>query len=50
MNTAVDSRARLRFPRVTREPLVAALLWSLTLATSSAGVCVMHSNQQLDHV
>jgi hypothetical protein len=47
MNAAVDFRARLRFPRVTREP-PRLRLRGLTLATSPAGVFVLHSNQLLD--
>jgi hypothetical protein len=47
--TANDFRARLRFPRVTREPPCRnALLRGLTLATSPAGVCVLYSNQPLE--
>jgi hypothetical protein len=47
LNTAVDFRARLRFPRVTREPPQLRFR-GLTLATSPAGVFVLHSNQLLE--
>jgi hypothetical protein len=50
LNTAVDFRARLRFPRLTRGLLGRTSLWGLTLATSPAGVFVLHSNQQLEPV
>jgi hypothetical protein len=45
--TANDFRARLRFPRMTREP-PRLRLRGLTLATSPAGVYVLHSNQPLE--
>jgi hypothetical protein len=49
VNTAVDFRARLRFPRAVGEP-PRLRLRGLTLATSPAGVFVLHSNQQLERI
>jgi hypothetical protein len=49
LKTAIDFRARLRFPRVPCEP-PRLRLRGLTLATFPAGVFVLHSNQPLNLV